>query len=88
MWISPLTDLGYADKRKLIKELYFRTKYDCYVRVLTENCEKRIKVYGKNGVSRVPINVIGTVIAINFETTIENAEISNPQIIINLLGSL
>ena len=88
MWISPLTDLGYADKRKVIKEIYLRTKYDCYIQVITEKAQKRIKVHGSNGVSRVPVNVIGTVIAINFETLNSDAEISNPQLIINLLGSL
>ena len=87
-WYSPLTDLGYGNKRKLVKEIYLRTKYDCYIYVKTESSSKRIKVYGSAGVTRVPVNVIGTLIAIDFESEIGNAEISNPQIIIDLLGAL
>lgn len=87
-WISPLTDLGFGDKRKLIKEIYLRTKYDCYVYVVTETATKKIKVYGKKGITRIPVNVVGNVVAINFESTVAEADISNPQIIINLLGAL
>ena len=87
-WVSPLTDLGYGDRRKLIKEIYLRTKYDCYIYVITESATKKIKVYGNAGVTRIPVNVIGSLIAINFESVSAKAEISNPQIIINLLGAL
>lgn len=87
MWISPLTDLGYANKRKLIKEIFLRSKYDCHIIIKTEFIEKRIKVYGKTGVSRIPVNVLGSVIGIDFEVTDQNAEISNPQIMLELLGA-
>ena len=87
-WVSPLTDLGYGDRRKVIKEIYLRTKFDCYVYVITESATKKIKVYGSAGITRIPVNIIGSLVAINFESVGAYAEISNPQIIINLLGAL
>lgn len=60
VWRSGLGDLGAPERRKLITEAYVDTRYDCRIKVFTENGEKSFSLSGKSAVQRLRVNLTGT----------------------------
>ena len=86
-WSSPLSDMGYSDKIKYIKELSLMSLYDATVKVFSE-CESReFNIKGSNIISRVPVRIKGKQIGVSITSTTEKAYISNLKLIANLVES-
>lgn len=83
-WISPKSDFGYADKKKIVKKVSLVTKHAMKVRVKTEKGERTFS-YPASPVpqTRRP-NVVGKQIEISFLTSESEADISKPEIIIGV----
>jgi len=84
-WCSPLSDLGYSDKIKLVKEVSLLSKHNCTVTIFTEKESKTFNILGKNTLTRLRVNLKGKQIGIKIETEASKAYISNIKFNINLL---
>lgn len=84
-WNSPLTDLGYSDKIKLVKNFSILSYYDCKVTIYTENKERTYNVVGKKTINKIKVNLKGKQIGIKIESVSEKAYISNLKLDIDLL---
>lgn len=85
-WISPLSDIGYPDKQKFVKEVAIFTKYDIRLTVFSESDSKTIKVNGSNSSSKIPVKIRGNKIGIKIFSITPKAEISDLKITLDLLG--
>ncbi len=86
VWQSPLTDLGYPNLKKVVKNLYINTKTDIEIVVVTEKGKEYVfYAKGMNEPQRVVLNVIAEKISITFKCENNNCEISNPQVDIDLI---
>lgn len=87
-WCSPLSDLGYSNKIKYVKQISLLSKYDCDLTIFTEKESKTFKVKGKNVLSKFLTNLKGKQIGIKIETDEQYAYISNMKIKIDLLDNI
>lgn len=85
VWNSPLTDLGYSDKVKLIKSFSVLSYYDCKITIYTENKEKTYNVVGKKTINKIKVNLKGKQVGIKIESVSDKAYISNLKLDIDLL---
>lgn len=85
VWNSPLTDLGYSDKIKLVKSFSVLSYYDCKITIYTENKEKTYNVVGKKTINKIRVNLKGKQVGIKIESVSEKAYISNLKLDIDLL---
>lgn len=85
VWNSPLTDLGYSDKVKLVKSFSVLSYYDCKITIYTENKEKTYNVVGKKTMNKIRVNLKGKQVGIKIESVSEKAYISNLKLDIDLL---
>lgn len=83
-WCSPLTDLGYSNKVKFVKNISLLSKYDCTLTVFTEKDEKTFKIKGKNVITKLPVNLRGKQVGVKIEADTAQAYISNMNLEINL----
>ncbi len=82
-WQSPKNDLGYPNKKKLIKEIYLETDYVAKIDVVTD---KKVKTYNlKVGKNRIRVNLLSTDFAINFYSETPLARISPPKVFIRMV---
>lgn len=84
-WCSPLSDLGYSNKTKFVKEISLLSKHDCSLTVFTEKESKTFNVKGKDVLTKIPVNLKGKQVGIKIETNQQKAYISNMKLKINLL---
>ena len=84
-WCSPLTDLGYSNKEKCIKEVSLLSKYDAKICVFTE-CDKReFFVKGSEILSKFPVRIKGKQVGISIFSDTQQAYISNVKLTVDLL---
>lgn len=83
-WCSPLTDLGYSNKKKIIKEVSLLSKYDCKLTIFTETEQKVFKVEGSQTISKFPVRLTGKQVGFKIETTSQKAYVSNLRLDVDL----
>lgn len=86
-WCSPLSDLGYSNKKKLVKEISLISKYDCTLTIFTEKESKSFKVCGSELLNKFPVRLSGKQIGFKIETDENKAYISNLMMNIELMES-
>jgi len=86
-WSSPLTDLGYSNKIKYVKEISLLSLYDVKICVFSESESREFNIKGSNIISRVPVRIKGKQIGISITSTAEKAYISNLKLITNLIDN-
>jgi hypothetical protein len=79
-WSSPDSDFG-SEEKKTLKEILIYTDYDITVKVNFDGKSKEVKVGGKMGQSRVPINVRGHIFSIEFISKAHDCRIASPTIV-------
>lgn len=85
-WQSPLTNLGYPDQIKIVKEILIKTSTDCVVTIKTDSEEKSYAVCGKQTSQRIKTNAKGKDVQISFETnSLGDVLISRPQITVGVV---
>jgi hypothetical protein len=80
VWLTPNSDLGYPDKKKIIKNLYILTKEDITLNV---NCDGRTTGFFINGSQNIinkKINLDGNIIGLEFISETQNPCISKPML--------
>lgn len=83
-WISPKSDFGYADKKKIIKKISLVTKANMKVKIKTENDTKTL-IYGASDKPQTKRpNVVGKQIEISFLVDGASADISKPEIVVGV----
>jgi hypothetical protein len=86
-WSSPLTDLGFSNKIKYVKEVSLLSLYDIKVKVFSE-CESReFNIKGSNIISRFPVRIKGKQIGILISSNTDKAYISNLKLFANLIDN-
>lgn len=85
VWVSSYSNLGYPNKNKIVKEIHLNSKYDCKVKVRTENNEKTFSVVGSDVTSKIKTNMVGEMFEITFYSEIATSKISNAQIVMGLV---
>ena len=86
-WCSPLSDLGYSNKIKLVKEVSLLSKYDCKITVFTENDKKTFNVSGGKLLSTFTVRLKGKQIGFKIETQQDDVYISNLKLHISLIDN-
>lgn len=86
-WCSPLSDLGYSDKKKIVQEVSLISKYDAILTIFTEREKKSFKVKGSQTISKFPVRISGKQIGFKIETDSEKAYISNLKMKIGLIDN-
>jgi len=84
-WVSPLTDLGYSNKIKFVRNLSLLSLYNCKVTIFSEKESKEFNVVGNNTLTKLKVNLKGKQIGIKIESTTPKAYISNIKLDIDLL---
>ena len=84
-WCSPLSDLGYSNKQKIIKDVSLISKYDCTLTVFTEKEKKSFLVKGSELMNRFFVRLKGKQFGFKLTSTTDKAEISNIQFNVDLI---
>lgn len=84
MWKSPLSDFGYPNLTKIVKEVYVKTSADFELIIETEKSVKSIPVKAKKGVTKIKTFVKGELIALSFKSDKAEIQISDPQVVVGL----
>lgn len=87
-WQTPLSDLGYPDQEKFVKEISLNTQYDVVCKIFTENETRRLDIKGSDEPIKIPIKIKGNKIGLSFETRTERAYISNLKMKVDLLDKM
>ena len=66
LWQSGKISFGNFDKAKILKEVNLLTLTDLNLKITTDKGEKTFKVYGKNKVQRVRVNLKSKIFEISF----------------------
>lgn len=85
VWVTPETDFGYPDRRKLFREIYVDTKTDITVSVTTDSTRRLVSIKGGKGTKRAAINAEGKKLSLSFICSTENCEISRPIVLADLI---
>lgn len=86
-WRSPLTDLGYSNKEKSVKEISLLSKYDAKVTVFTEREQREFLVKGSDILSKFPVRIKGKQVGISISSDTDKAFISNLKLTVDLLDT-
>ena len=86
-WSSPLTDMGYSNKIKYIKEFSVLSLYDITVKVFSESESREFVVKGSNIISRIPVRIKGKQIGVSITSTTQKAYVSNLKLVANLVDN-
>ena len=86
LWRSPLTDFGYPNAKKILKEIYLNIHQPTEVIVETESLTKSFVVNPKNGLAKLCPNIVGTEFALHFKVTGKDVYISNPKVIVGVIS--
>ena len=84
LWSSGYTDLGYPDRKKVLKKLYLNSTTDLTIRVNADGKEYRYQIHGSDLPVEVRLNVSAKMFSITFECTLNNAIISDPQVEVDI----
>ena len=84
-WVSTLTDLGYSNKIKFVREFNVLTKYPCKITIFTEKESREYNVLGSNTLNKIKVDLKGKQIGLKIESDTAKAYISNIKLKIDLL---
>lgn len=85
VWESPMTDMGYPGKNKIIKSITLLNKFESKIAIFANGESYYFNIpASKNRAVKVPINLRCNTFAVGFYSTESDAYISNPQMEINL----
>lgn len=84
-WVSPLSDLGYSETIKCVKDLCLDCESECSVKIFSESEEKTINVNPQNKVMKYRVNIKGKKIGVEILANSNNANVSNLKLNIDLL---
>ena len=76
MWSSTVNDFGYLSSKKIIKEIFILTKYDCVLKVITPNKTKDFVLKGSDLPQRIRVNIVDSLIGISIQSDCRCADIS------------
>lgn len=86
-WRTPLTDLGYPNKNKYIKEVSLLSKYDAKVCVFTDSESREFNIKGNNLTTKIPVRIKGKQVGMSISSESEKSFISNVKLTVDLLDS-
>ena len=86
-WCSPLTDLGFSNKIKSVKEVSLLSLYDVKLKVFSERESREFDIKGSNIISRVPIRIKGKQIGLSITSSEQKSYVSNLKMIVNLVDN-
>ena len=84
VWLSPMSNFGYPEKKKFIKDIFITSKYPITVTIRTELYSKKIKATPINNLIHLTPKISGKQIAIDFETDLADCYISSPTIVVGV----
>ncbi len=84
-WVSPMGDLGYPEKQKVIKTVYLKSNVPLKIIINTEKICRQFNVKPKNNLIKLNTLIKGNLIAINFETVEAECNISSPTVVVGLV---
>lgn len=85
VWKTALTDLGYPQKQKCVRNIFLNSKSDCKIVISNEDNEKReLVVKASNKPVSIPTRIYGTKFSFEFSCDNCDCEITNPNIIIKM----
>lgn len=84
-WISPLTDLGYSNKIKIVNDFSVLSKFDAQFTIFSEKESKTFKVLGGKILNKIKVNLKGRQIGIKIKSLTDKAYISNVNLNIGLM---
>lgn len=87
LWKTPLSDIGYSDKIKYVKEISLLSKYDIKLNIFSDSQSKSFNIKGSNLITRIPVKLKGKQIGLSIESTTEKAYVSNLKITLDLLDA-
>ena len=85
VWISPLTDLGYSNKIKFVRDFTVLSKFDAKITIFTEKESKTFSILGQKTLNKIRVNLKGKQIGIKIESVVDKAYIGNLKINIDLI---
>ncbi len=85
VWISPLTDLGYSDKIKFVRDFTVLSKFDAKITIFTEKESKSFSILGQKTLNKIRVNLKGKQIGVKIESVVDKAYIGNLKINIDLI---
>ncbi len=85
VWKTALTDLGYPQKQKCVRNIFINSKSDCKIIVTTEeNNKKELQVKASNKPISISTRIYGAKFSFEFSCDSDDCEITNPNIIIKM----
>ena len=84
-WVSPLTDMGYPQYKKVLKYLTLNTISDVVITIKIDEKSYDFDIKGDKKPVRIPINLQGSKFSIAFSTDSKECEISNPVLQVSLI---
>ena len=85
VWQSPMVDLGYPNRDKVISEIYLNTVSDCTFKISVDNKVKIFRVKGKDQVVTIRPYLKGKKFSLRIETNDTNVKIEPLQLKVGLL---
>lgn len=77
-WVCPRTDLGGADRKKLLKYALIDTEFDLTLCVETDGTEYTKFVRGSTKQQKVPFNIVGRVFRLSLNSETDKMKVSRP----------
>ncbi len=84
-WQSPISDLGYSQNEKIIKEISFQNNENFDFTIVSDKETKNFKVKKTSSISKIKPNMKGNNFSFRFSCNENKAHISSPQIIFGVL---
>ena len=84
-WLTPTTDFSYPRRLKIIREIHIYSKYDMVLVINSDLEKKTINIYGKNKKQKIKVDVKGNEFNFEIKSTTQYAQISSPDIIIDVV---
>lgn len=84
-WLSPMSDFGYPDKIKIIRQVHLFSKYNITLIVSSESETRSFLIAGSDKISSVCPNIKGQRISLAFESNVANFYVSNPSVVVDLV---
>ena len=85
LWSSPMTDFGYPDRYKYIKEMYLYSKTDITLKIYYDDKEKELKVKGKDCNQTIKLNIKARKFRVDFVCDEVEANVSSPEVLVGVL---
>lgn len=84
-WKSPLSDFGYPEKEKVVKDIYLKSNVPVTITVRTEKTVRQYNASPKNNLIHLRTLIKGNLIAIDFKTNSGECLISSPTVVVGFV---